>query len=191
MKRMLALTAAALLAPTAAFAHGNADHVHGAVEGFAHPFTGADHFLAMVAVGIIALSLGGRMVLALPAAFVAAMVAGGALGAAGFGGTGIEAGIAVSLVALGAILAVGRRLPAVPALAMVALFGAFHGAAHGAEMPTDASGVAFFVSFALATALLHSGGVALGVAGRRNAVILRATGAVTAALGVATLVGAV
>ena len=48
MKRLLSL---ALILPTAALAHSG--HDHGSVGGgFAHPLGGADHVLAMVALGL-------------------------------------------------------------------------------------------------------------------------------------------
>lgn len=84
---MKKLSAALLLTPTAALAHTGAHtgHAGGAplVAGLSHPLGGADHLLAMVAVGLWAAGIGGRAVWALPLAFVAAMVAGGGLGAAG------------------------------------------------------------------------------------------------------------
>ena len=51
-KSVLATTLA--LASTAAVAHPQAGgaHIHGFFDGFAHPFTGLDHLLAMLAVGI-------------------------------------------------------------------------------------------------------------------------------------------
>ena len=52
-------------------------------SGFKHPWTGLDHMLAMVAVGLWAGLNGGRALWAWPVAFVGVMVAGGALGIAG------------------------------------------------------------------------------------------------------------
>ncbi|MGE4127907.1 MAG: HupE/UreJ family protein, partial [Hyphomicrobiaceae bacterium] len=53
------------------------------VAGLSHPVSGLDHILVMVAVGIFAATLGGRALWRVPAAFVAAMVAGGLLGYSG------------------------------------------------------------------------------------------------------------
>ena len=44
--------------------------------GFAHPFLGLDHLLAMVAVGILAVQQGGSSTWRLPLAFCTAMAAG-------------------------------------------------------------------------------------------------------------------
>ena len=46
------------------------------VHGLAHPVSGADHILAMVAVGLWGAVAGGRALWAWPAAFVAMVVAG-------------------------------------------------------------------------------------------------------------------
>jgi urease accessory protein len=48
-------------------------------------------------------------------------------------------------------------------MALVAAFAVFHGHAHGAEMPADMANAPYAAGFALATALLHAGGVTLGL----------------------------
>ncbi|GGJ58377.1 hypothetical protein GCM10008938_50580 [Deinococcus roseus] len=45
-------------------------------------------------------------------------------------------------------------------MALVGLFALFHGHAHGAEMPSTASGLEYALGFILATALLHLSGIA-------------------------------
>ena len=73
------LAAVLALLPLAATAHtGTGAHID-AMHGFLHPLTGLDHILAMVAVGVFATQLAGRALWVVPAAFVLAMVAGGAL----------------------------------------------------------------------------------------------------------------
>jgi urease accessory protein len=47
---------------------------------------------------------------------------------------------------------------------IVGLFAIFHGHAHGTEMPLDATGGTYAAGFMLATALLHTAGIALGFA---------------------------
>jgi urease accessory protein len=157
--RLLALAFA--LIPTATLAHPG----HGAdglVHGFAHPFGGFDHLVAMIAVGLYAWQLGGRALWLVPATFVAVMAAAGALGIAGVPLPGVEIGIAASVIVLGAIVALRVKMPVAIAAALVGVFAVFHGHAHGTEMPLDASGVAFAAGFLAATALLHVAGIALG-----------------------------
>lgn len=153
----------ATIVPTAAFAHSGGGDAHDFVHGFAHPFGGLDHLLAMITVGLFAYQLGGRALWLVPASFVVAMTAGGALGLAGIPVPFVEAGIAASVLVLGAIVAFGVKAPVAVAMAMVAAFAVFHGHAHGAEMPAGGSIAAYSAGFVLATALLHAAGVTLGL----------------------------
>src|ERR1700753_4244867 len=74
----IALALAAIGAATPALAHpGHPGHeALGAWAGFAHPFTGLDHMLAMLAVGLWAAMQGGSARLAWPGAFLVAMATG-------------------------------------------------------------------------------------------------------------------
>src|SRR5258708_24312372 len=105
-------TAALTLIPTAAFAHPGLGDAHGFVAGFAHPLGGLDHILAMVTVGIFAWQLGGRALWLVPATFVLAMAAGGALGRAGVPVPFVELGSAPAAIRLGAAWAFARPPPA-------------------------------------------------------------------------------
>jgi urease accessory protein len=146
------------LLPTAALAHTGLGDGHG----FTHPLGGLDHLLAMTTVGLFAWQLGGRALWLVPATFVLMMAAGGALGMAGVPMPFVELGIAMSVIVLGAIVALGSKAPVVIAMGIAGLFALFHGHAHGTEMPLDASGLGYAAGFMLATALLHAGGIALG-----------------------------
>ena len=197
MKRMLlrASLAALALAPGAAFAHTGIGDTHGFTHGFLHPLGGIDHQLAMILVGILAWRLGGRAVWLVPAAFVAMMALGGALGAYGVGIPFVEIGIAASVVILGLAVALGVKAPVALAMGTVGLFAIFHGHAHGTEMPLDASGAAYASGFIAATAALHAAGIAIGfLIGRaaegRGARIYRIAGGTAAAAGALLLVSA-
>jgi urease accessory protein len=150
------------LAPTMAFAHPGHDGA-GLVDGFLHPLGGVDHIVAMVAVGLLAARLGGRALWLVPASFVAAMAAAGLAGMAGVGLPYVEAGITLSVVVLGAVVALRLTMPVAAAMALVAFFAVFHGYAHGIEMPETASGLAYGAGFVAATALLHGIGIGLGL----------------------------
>jgi urease accessory protein len=164
------------------------------VHGFSHPVSGLDHVLAMVMVGVLAWQLGGRALWLVPASFVGVMAAGGVLGVAGAGVPFVELGIAVSVVALGAMVALGIKAPVAIAMGVVGLFAIFHGHAHGAEMPEDAGGIAYAAGFMIATALLHLAGIGLGfLLGRtdasRGSVFVRAAGGFAAVAGIGILAG--
>jgi urease accessory protein len=160
--RTAALAAFLTLAAGPALAHTGAGAVSGLAAGVAHPLGGLDHILAMVAVGILAVQQGGRAFWLVPAAFVAMMVAGGALGAAGVPLPYVELGIVGSVIVLGAVVAAGWRMPLALATPLAGAFAVFHGHAHGTEMPLSASALSYGVGFVSATAFLHAAGFGLG-----------------------------
>ena len=160
---------ASLLAlfPTLAHRHGGAHQVGGLVQGFAHPFGGLDHLCAMVAVGLWAAQRGGRGQWLVPMAFVCVMAIGGVLGMGRVALPLVEAGIAGSLLVFGVLIAAAARLPLTASMILVGAFAIFHGHAHGAEMPADASGFAYGAGFMVATALLHAAGIGIARSIRR------------------------
>ena len=189
--RILALAVLAL-ASTQASAHVGVHTGGGFAGGLAHPFLGLDHLLAMLAVGLWAAQQGGRALWAVPAAFVAAMLAGGALAWSGFapsqdGLVSIEGGIAASVLVLGLLIATRQRWSLAYGMALAAAFALFHGYAHGLEMPGAAAPALYAAGFALATATLHGVGMAGLLAGRRA---LQLAGVGIAAAGVALMLGA-
>jgi len=173
-----------LVASAASHAHTGVHYGEGFAAGLAHPFLGLDHLLAMIAVGIWAVQLGGGRALAIPAAFITAMVAGAMLGAAGFAMPLGEAGIAVSVLTLGALVAFTPRAAWYWAVPLIGAFGLVHGHAHGAEMPAFAAPWQYFAGLVVATALLHAFGAGGGLLMRRRIPLLRAGGA---AIGLAGL----
>ncbi|MGE0022166.1 MAG: HupE/UreJ family protein [Hyphomicrobium sp.] len=178
---------------TPAAAHVGAGEAHGFMHGLAHPIGGLDHVLAMVAVGLLAAGLGGRAIWMVPAAFLVMMAAGGLLGMAHVALPYVELGIAASVVVLGIAVALRLPMPTATAMALVGFFAVFHGFAHGAEMPVDASAAGYAAGFILATALLHAIGVALGLAigraGRAGANVSQVGGAAVSLAGLALIGG--
>ncbi|MDD1537950.1 HupE/UreJ family protein, partial [Bradyrhizobium sp. WBOS8] len=131
-----------------------------------------------------------------PTTFVLVMAFGGALGAAGINVPFVETGIALSVVVLGAVVALNVKAPLAAAVGLIGLFAIFHGHAHGAEMPENAAGVAYAAGFMIATALLHVAGLALGyLIGRagerqgRGIFVTRTAGGIAAVAGVGLLAG--
>jgi urease accessory protein len=80
----------------------------------------------------------------------------------------LELGIGLSVVMLGAALALALAPPLAVAMALAGLFAIFHGMAHGAEMPGTASALAYGLGFITATAMLHAIGIALGLLAARK-----------------------
>lgn len=198
MKRsqLIALGAAAILAATsqAAQAHVGAGQASGFAHGYGHPIGGLDHILAMVMVGVLAFQIGGRAMWLVPLSFVTVMLLAGVVGGTGIALPFVELGIGLSVVALGAAVALGLRIAVVLAMGLVGFFATFHGFAHGAEMPATISGLAYGAGFVLATSILHALGIGLGLMLSRIASpksnLFKATGSVTALAGVAMLTGA-
>jgi urease accessory protein len=191
MKKILALSFAAL--PFAALAHtGGLPHTHGLADGFAqgftHPFTGLDHLAAMLAVGAWSALAFRQLHTAWrpPAAFVALLVLGALAGFGGLWVPGVEPMIAASVLVLGLLVAVHRRMPWGAAAALAGVFAFFHGAAHGYELAGDGGAAAFgaLAGMAAGSAVLHAAGMLLGhTLMQRHQWIARAGGAATALLG--------
>jgi urease accessory protein len=177
------------LALSPALAHAHPGHeVSGFVPGVEHPLMGLDHLLAMIAVGLWAAQLGGRARWAVPASFVGVMSLGGALAMSGWTLPGVEQGILASVLVLGVLVAAAVRLPVAASASLVGAFALFHGFAHGAKMPPNASGLAYGAGFALATAALHALGLAFGSL-KQAAPALRLSGAAVAASAVLLMLG--
>lgn len=169
IRAKLGATGAALaVAMTVAPAQAAGVGAGGFVSGVLHPMLGFDHFLAMLAVGLLSVQLGGMAIWTVPAAFVAFLGAGGALGFAGVPLPAVEGAIAFSVLALGVAIAARAAMPVAIAMLFVGFFAVFHGHAHGAELPELASPFAFAAGFMLASAALHLLGVGLGLLSRRS-----------------------
>ncbi|UUX49688.1 HupE/UreJ family protein [Nisaea acidiphila] len=195
MLRAIALGAAILLAGTStSFAHLN-PVAHGSfAAGLSHPLFGADHILAMIAVGIWAFQIGGRALVGVPAAFVGCMALGFVLALSGVALPFVEPAILASVVALGLLVAAAVRLPAGVCAAVVGLFALFHGHAHGGEIGA-ATALTYGAGFVAATALLHVAGLGAGLGlqklfaerGTLALAVTRGVGGLTAAIGVGML----
>ncbi|KTR04069.1 protein hupE [Aureimonas ureilytica] len=189
MLRLILLTAAALGTATApAFAHLD-PAAHGSfMAGVSHPLFGADHILAMVAVGLWAALIGGRARWLVPSAFVGTMLVGFALALSGVSLPMVEPAILASVVALGLLVALAVRLPVALSAVVVGLFALFHGYAHGGELG-GAGAASFAIGFALSTAVLHGAGLLLGRALGGAGLLPRLLGGATALGGLVLMVG--
>jgi urease accessory protein len=180
------LVAAFILAPALAQAHAQAGEASGFLTGFLHPLSGFDHIIAMVAVGLWGAQLGAPAIWLLPVTFPIVMAVGGFLSLIGVPIPGVEIGIALSGVLLGAVVMIEHRPPLFIAAALVAIFAIFHGHAHGAELPPGASGLTYSIGFVIATGLLHACGIGIGTLHRWSygRLALRALGGLISAGGV-------
>jgi urease accessory protein len=167
-----------------ALAYTVVEQINSFASGIAHPLSGADHILAMVAVGLWGALAGGRAIWAWPIVFVTTMLGGFAAVNLGLQMPFVEPAIWSSIVILGLCVALAVKAPVWLGAMTVGFFAFFHGHAHGTE-EAAASLVPYAAGFALATAALHAAGIGLGIfaAGSIRNVAFRAMGGV-ASLGV-------
>jgi urease accessory protein len=131
--------AAALLLPTLATAHPGHDASSSFMTGFWHPLSGLDHVLAALATGFWAAQLGGRAVVRLPLAFIAALASGAVLGTLATSLPGGEALVMGSVLALALLVALRVRVALTVAASLVSLFGVAHGYVHAIHAPLSAN----------------------------------------------------
>lgn len=156
----LGLATVSLVPAGPAWAHPG----HDGGAGFLHPFTGVDHLLAMVGVGMWSWMLSTRRRSAgfmVPAAFLAMMAIGAAAGFAGIKLPLVEAAILASVFLLGGLVLAAVRLPLAAAMVVVGLFAVFHGYAHAIEAPSMSPG-GYILAFLTATSILNAAGFGLG-----------------------------
>lgn len=189
---LMTLFAVFLLAPVSAWAHVESGQAGGFLSGLSHPVSGLDHVLAMVAVGLWGAQLGAPAMWMLPVAFPMMMAFGGMLGLMGIPVPGIEVGIAVSGIVLGALILLEKKMPLFAALLIVAFFAIFHGHAHGTELEAGQNAMLYSLGFVLCTGTLHGIGIAMGLVHRWQfgRLALRGAGSLVMAGGMFFLYGA-
>ncbi|MFG1192742.1 HupE/UreJ family protein [Xanthobacter flavus] len=172
VSRIALLSLVPLFAATSAEAHHAmggrlpATFGEGFISGLAHPVIGLDHLGFIVAAGLIAGVMGlGAFV---PVAFVVASIAGVMLHVQLVNLPFAETVIALSVVAIGGLLAAGREKPARGVwIGLFAIAGLFHGYAYGESIvgaePTQL--VAYLAGLAVVQSVIGAG-VALVASGR-------------------------
>ncbi len=173
------------LVPGSAEAHAGTGLPGGFASGFLHPLSGSDHLLAMVSVGLWGAFLGRPLIYVLPVIFPAVMAGGAVIGMVGVPLPPVETGIALSVLVLGACIALAIKAPVWAAALIVAIFALFHGYAHGKELPSAADPVAYSAGFVLGTGLLHVLGIGIGALNRYHwgVVVTRVAGGLIAVTG--------
>jgi urease accessory protein len=178
-----------MLPATLAVAHPGHELQPGWVAGMLHPWSGLDHLLAMLAVGIWAAQLGGRMRWAVPLSFVTLMLVGAGMGMSGIKLGAVEQGIAASVCVLGLLIATAVRVPVLLSVALTGCFAVFHGYAHDMEAPLHSNALLYMSGFALSTITLHILGfmLARALVRHQQQASLQWTGAAIALSGLALL----
>jgi len=183
------LAALIILLPSYALAHVEQGQAAGFITGLQHPWSGLDHVLAMIAVGIWGAQLGNPAMWFLPVTFPMVMSLGAMMGLLGIPLPGIEIGIALSAILLGAMVLGEFRPKIIIAAMLVGFFAIFHGHAHGTELPAGQSGMLYSMGFVVATGCLHGIGISIGLVHRwpQGRLALRCAGAFIAIMGVTFL----
>ena len=101
----------------------------GLLSGFAHPVIGLDHFAFLLAVGLLASTTAKPFLSPLP--FVSSTLCGIVIHLATIDLPLAELLVACSVVVVGGLLLVRRRLAAIPLMVVFALAGMSHGYAYG------------------------------------------------------------
>lgn len=186
MIRRIALALVAIAVSSApAFAHLNPAEHGSFASGMSHPLFGVDHILAMVAVGLWAALIGGRALWAAPLAFVGAMGLGFLACMLGLALPFVEPVILASVIVLGLVVALAMPVPIWLCAGVIGFFAFFHGHAHGGEIGA-AGMLPYAAGFAVATAMLHATGIAIGLGlgrlfgGNTGRIVTRTAGAATA-----------
>jgi urease accessory protein len=190
---LMAVTLIGLMMADPALAHSEKGEAIDFWSGFTHPLFGLDHVVAMVAVGLWGAFLGAPALWILPVVFPLVMAMAGAAGVFGLPLIGIETGIALSAIALGAMVAFAAKPPLWVAALLVGCFAIFHGYAHGAELPVGADAISFSMGFVIATGMLHLGGIAFGALSHwpNGRIAVRAVGGVIVLIGFGFLTGVI
>ena len=171
-------------------AHGT--HGTGLMAGVSHPILGLDHLLAILCIGFLSAQLNIKSSWMIPLSFAIAMLVSGWLGIGTEGFTGMEQGIAISVIVMGILVAIKNKIGIVPAALLAGVIGFFHGYAHGVEMPEESKPFVYISGYLLGVALIFLVSIGIGnvlLKNDKNAELLRFVGAFIAGMGLVILIG--
>jgi urease accessory protein len=150
--------------PLSAAAHSLSDRYGDFVGALLHPLTSLDHGLALLATGLIAgqqRSEARRVTVAVLLGGLVLGVALGMFGALGALGTVLGTVNLLSVLVLGALVALAAPLPRVLVLALAAVVGLSHGGENGLDLGEHAASVTALAGVGLAGAVAALPGVVL------------------------------
>ncbi len=178
------VTFCVLISPLAQ-AHVQGSTAAGFVTGLGHPWSGLDHILVMIAVGVWGAQLGRPAIWLLPVVFPMMMAFGGVIGLLGFPFPSVEVGISLSAIVIGFMVLIEAKANMKLIVTLVGFFALFHGYAHGTELPEGQNGLLYSLGFVVGTGLLHCVGIGLGLLHRFESgkLILRGAGSLVMLMG--------
>lgn len=133
------------------------------MEGFLLQWTGFAPLLATLAVGILAVHVEGRFVIAIPIVFLCGMAVGVGLHGCGVQIPFINVGLATTVVLSGVALSIAKEYPVVITAIALALVGILHGHADAQAVSADSAPLAFLLAVLLGAGLLLGIGVWFGL----------------------------
>lgn len=163
----LVSTISLLLLAGPAVAHTGEHAWTGFVGGLAHPVSGLDHLLAMLAIGLWAGQQHGAARWRVPLAFIASLLAGAAVASMGVALPHVEPALALSVLVLGLMIAATWRVDARTGMALAGSFALCHGYAHATEIPLASFPLSYGLGFVLTTLGLLGAGLAASRWARR------------------------
>jgi urease accessory protein len=149
------LPATLLLLPMVAMAHpqGHADSI---LSGFAHPWLGTDHLLAMLAVGMLAATqIQLRQQLICIELFLLCLATGVYISIPDQLLPTAEYLVSLSVGLLGASLWLAKKLSRWAISGIIIASGVLHGIVHGVEIPSNTQSSAFIIGMLSASIMLH------------------------------------
>lgn len=187
LRRLLSLL---ILAPGLALAHPSPDHALSFASGISHPFSGLDHLLAMIAVGMLGARLKDRAVWILPLTFMFMLTIGALVGIGEAPSPIVEITIATSIIAFGILLAIKQRVSIAASAVVVSTFALAHGYAHGVDAVAG-NDFAYLSGMLVASAMLHAMGIGavLTMIRTKGESALRFTGIAFAIVGAGMMLG--
>jgi urease accessory protein len=137
------------------------------IQGLSMPVHGLDHMMVTIAVGLVAVQIGGYALWAVPAAFSLLLLLGGVMNVSGVAVPFVEHAIFASVIVIGGLLTYHKRLPLFLGLALVAFFALFHGVALVGEGPHNGWFIVFAAGCLIAAWAVLGTGMAVGLALKR------------------------
>jgi urease accessory protein len=137
------------------------------IQGLSMPIHGLDHILVTIAVGMMAVQIGGYALWAVPAAFSLLLLLGGVINVSGFTVPFVEHAIFASIIVIGGLLTYRKRLPLSLGLILVAFFALYHGVALVGEGPHNGWFFVFAAGCLIAAWAVLGSGMAVGLVLKR------------------------
>jgi urease accessory protein len=191
LKNIFFASLSLVLLPVLAVAHPGHNTSPTIIIGIAHPVSGLDHLLTMLAVGIWAAQLGKGFRWSAPLTFVGVMIIGSLFGAFHVSIPFTELLIAIGLLTLGLLILTKAKLSIFLALPVIATFALAHGYAHGSEMTASGlSSLWYGLGFVISTLALHYTGLFISqfLLTQKHEKVVRLSGLIALFVGVVFLV---